>query len=67
MDKTPLNFDINADRTVDIKGAKTEQVRATGHEKVRFTVVLSCMADGTRQKPMVISKRKTQPKINLPY
>ena len=42
------------------------QVRGTGHEKTRFKVVLSCMADGTKLRPMVISKRKTKPKINLP-
>ena len=66
MDETPLNFDMVAGRTVDIKDAKTVQVRGTGHEKSRFTVVLLCMADGTKLKPMVIFKRKTKPKINFP-
>ena len=32
MDETPLNFDIMADRTVDIKSAKTELVRGTGYK-----------------------------------
>ena len=54
-----------ADRTVDIKGAKTVHVRGTGHEKTRFTVAISCMADGTKLKPMMISKIKTKPKINF--
>ena len=43
-----------ADRTVDMKGAKTVQVIGTGHEKTRFPIVLSCMADGTKLKLMVI-------------
>ena len=42
------------------------QVRGTCHKKTRSTVVLSCMADGTMYKPMVICKRKTKPKINFP-
>ena len=37
-----------------------------GHEKTRFTVVLACLADGTKLKPMVIFKRKTMPKDNFP-
>ena len=49
MDETAINLDIMADRTVDIKGTITVQVRGTGHEKTtRFTVMLSCMADGTK-------------------
>ena len=54
-----------ADRTVDIKGVKTVQVRGTGHEKTRFTIVLSYMADRTKLKPMVTFKRKTKPKVNF--
>ena len=55
MNETPLIFDIMAKRTADIKGAKTVQVRGTGHEETRFSVVLSCMNDGTKLKPKVIS------------
>ena len=66
MDETPLNFDMMGNRTVDVKGTKTVHVRNTGHVKTRFTVALSCMADGTKLKPMVIFKRKTKPKINFP-
>ena len=39
MDETPLNFDIMADRTVDIKGAKTFKFSGTSHEKTKFTVL----------------------------
>lgn len=66
MDETPMNFDMINNKTVETKGVKTVQVRSTGHEKTRFTVVLTCMADGTKLKPMVIFKRKTTPKIKFP-
>jgi len=62
MDETPMSFDLPRNRTVDKVGAKTVQVRTTGHERTNFTLVLACMADGTKLKPMVIFKRKTIPK-----
>ena len=62
MDETPMTFDLPASRTIDNKGKCTVQIRTTGHEKTHFTAVLSCMADGTKLKPMVIFKRKLIPK-----
>jgi len=59
---TPMCFDLPASRTIDIKGKHTVQIRTTGHENTHFTAVLSCMADGTKLKPMVIFKRKRIPK-----
>ena len=61
MDETPMTFDVPA-RTIDTKGKCTIQIRTTGHEKTHFTAVLSCMADGTKLKPMVIFKQKLIPK-----
>ena len=66
MDETPMNFDMISNRTVERKGVKTVQLRSTDHEKTRFTVVLTCMADGTKLKPLVIFKRITTPKIKFP-
>ena len=66
MDETPTWFDMPSSRTVNKAGGKTVFVRTSGHEKVRFTTVLGCMADGTKLKPMVIFKRKTMPKENFP-
>ena len=60
MDETPMNFDMPPNRTVNSKGSKTVLI------KTRFTVVLACMADGTKLKPMVVFKRKTMPKLKLP-
>ena len=38
----------------------------SGQKKDHFTVVLTCMRDGTKLKPMVIFKRKTMPKDPVP-
>lgn len=62
MDETPLCFDLPANETVETKGAKTVLIKTTGHEKLRFTVVLCCLANGTRLPPVIIFKRKTLPK-----
>ena len=59
MDETPMTFDLPGNQTVHAKGEKTVLVKTTGHEKTHFTVVLSCMADGTKLKPLIIFKRKT--------
>lgn len=66
MDETPVMFDMIGNKTIDVKGVKTVNVKTTGHEKSHFTVVLSCLADGTKLKPMIIFKRKTMPKGNFP-
>ena len=66
MDETPMQFDIPSSRTIERKGAKTVQIRITGNEKNGFTLVLTCMADGTKLKPMLIFKRKTRPKGKFP-
>ena len=58
MDETPVWFDMPTSKTVTAKGEKTVLVRTTGHEKSRFTVVLSCLADGTKLKPMVVFREK---------
>ncbi|KAG8173318.1 hypothetical protein JTE90_003633 [Oedothorax gibbosus] len=58
MDETPMTLDIPIDRTVNTKGDQTVLIKTTGHEKTHFTVVLTCMADGTKLKPVVIFKRR---------
>ena len=66
MDETLVGFDMPSARTVNSRGEKTMLINTTGHEKSRFTVVLSCLADGTKFKLMVIFKRKTMPKEKFP-
>ena len=66
MDEVPVSFDAPSSRTVDEVGKKTIRVTTTGNEKTNFTAVLSCLADGTKLKPLLIFKRKTLPKESLP-
>ena len=66
MDETPVWFNMPSARTVNTRGEKSVSITTTGHEKSLFTVVLSCLADGTKLKPMIIFKRKTKPKEKFP-
>ena len=66
MDESPMYFDMPGNTTVDFSGNKTISIKTTGHEKQHFTVVLACLADRTKLKPMVIFKRKTMPKDKFP-
>ena len=66
MDETPVTFDMPSSRTVEVQGVKSVPMRTSGHEKTRFTVVLACLADGTKLMPMVIFRRKTLPKGEFP-
>ncbi|KAJ1202141.1 hypothetical protein NDU88_005942 [Pleurodeles waltl] len=62
MDETPMTFDLPSNRTVASLGDKTVLLRTTGNEKYHFTVILSCLANGTKLRPVIIFKRKTLPK-----
>ncbi|GET59918.1 pogo transposable element with KRAB domain [Rhizophagus irregularis DAOM 181602=DAOM 197198] len=45
MDETPVWFDMTGWHfTINPKGEKTVHIHATGNEKNRFTVVLTCAA-----------------------
>jgi transposase len=66
MDETPMTFDLPSCTTVDETGTRTVSIRTTGHEKTNFTVVLTCMADGTKLPPIVIFKLKNIPRGNFP-
>ena len=44
-------------RTINNTGEKTIKIQMTGNEKNRVTVVLECVGDGTKLKPMVIFKK----------
>ena len=56
MDETPLWLDMPGDTTITRRGERSVLLRTTGHEKGRFTVVLSAMADGKKLKPYVVFK-----------
>ena len=56
MDEVPLFFDLTPDHTLENKGAKEVAIRVTAKYKVRVTLVLCCLADGTKLPPMLIFK-----------
>lgn len=62
MDETPMNFDMPPTRRVSPSGERTIHIKTTGNEKNHFTVVFSCLADGTKLMPVIIFKRKAMPK-----
>ena len=62
MDETPMTFDLPGNQTVDSVGSKAIMIKTTGHEKTHFIVVLACMADGVKLKPVFFFRRKTLPK-----
>ena len=53
----PLTFDVPSNKTVDVKGAKTIMIKTSGNEKMHYTVVLACCADGTKLPPLLIFKK----------
>lgn len=65
-DQTPVFFDMPTSVTVHKRGDKSVIVKSTGNEKSRVTVMLTCLADGTKLPPYVILKRKTLPKDPMP-
>lgn len=67
MDETPMWFDLPSNTTIDHKGTKTVTIRTTGHERSSFTVVLACMADGSKLPAVCIFKLKNIPKENFSH
>ncbi|GBB99938.1 hypothetical protein RclHR1_03690011 [Rhizophagus clarus] len=61
MDETPVWFDMVGNFSIHPKGEKTVYIRGTGNENNRFTVVLTCAADGTKLPPICIFKGKQMP------
>ena len=59
-------FDMPTPVIVHKKGEKSVIVKSTGNEKSHVTVMLACLADGTKLPPYVILKRKTAPKEAMP-
>ena len=61
-----LTFGVPNNKTVAMKGAKTVTMNTNVHEKLHYTAVLSCCADGTKLNPVVTFKSKTMPKPPSP-
>ena len=66
MDETPVTFDLPYSTTLDHRGTSTVNIQTTGHEKSNFTVILGCMADGTKLPAVCIFKLKNIPRESFP-
>ncbi len=59
MDEVPVYFDMAPKKVITRKGTKTVCVQTNNMEKTRITVILCCLADGTKLPPMVIFRGTT--------
>ena len=66
MDEIPVAFDLPSSYTLEKRGSSTVSIKTTGHEQSTFTVVLGCMADGSKLPPVVIFKLKNVPRETFP-
>ena len=67
MDETPAYFDMVPTRTIDFVGTKTVDLLNSGHEKTRFSLVITVRADGSLLPIGVIFKGlKKVPKCIIP-
>lgn len=58
MYEMPMWFDLPLNRTYDFKGATHVACKTTRKDKLKYTVVLSAMADGTKLKPVIVFKEQ---------
>ena len=65
IDETGLYYDSKIGYTLDVKGTKRIEIKSTGREKQRITVVLGIdLLNNIRMKPLIILKGKTNRCIN---
>ena len=65
MDETPMQFDMPPIRTVTKREEKSINTKTSAHEKDYFTIVLACLADGTKLKPTIIFNGKRMLKMSF--
>ena len=58
MDETACWIHMPSDTAVHVRGARSVPLKATGHEKDHFTVILSARAHGKKLKPFIVFKGK---------
>jgi hypothetical protein len=56
MDELPVYFDSPYNKTFDFKGNKSVNIKTTGYEKMRFTLILCAYNDGRKCRPTIIFK-----------
>jgi len=56
VDETPIFFDAPFESTIDQKGFKQVNIKTSGYEKERISVILACAANGIKLAPLIIFK-----------
>ena len=51
---------------IEQRDTKTVSILSTGHERSNFTIVLACLADGTKLPPVIIFKLVNVPREEFP-
>ena len=66
-DETPAYFDMLNSKTIEFVGAKSVDLITTGHDKTRFTVLLTIAASGLCLNANVVFRRaKKVPVCEIP-
>ena len=56
MNETPISFNLPNNTIVEQCSTKTVSILSTGHKHSNFTVILSCIANGTKLPSIIIFK-----------
>ena len=56
MDETSIFFNMPSNKTIEIKGKKTVQIVMKNQEKMRVSLILAVLTDGTKLPPYIIFK-----------
>jgi hypothetical protein len=65
-DETSVYFDMPSNYTVDETGIKSVLIKMSGNKKMRVTIMLMGLADGTELPTHVILHWKSMPEKQLP-
>lgn len=63
MDETPLYFSMAPTTTIETIGKKEVKIRTMNQEKIRYSAVLTVLANGKKLPPLLIFKAKPNKKV----
>ena len=63
----PVFFDLGETKTYDIKGVKCVNVRTNVGRKMRTTVFLAVLSDGTKLPPLIIFNNRRITPVSNPF
>ena len=60
MNETPVSFDLSSSYTLEKYGSNTISIKTIGYKRSMFTVILGCMANGSKLPSVIIFKLKNK-------